>query len=61
MEGEWSCLIGQFNGVKMVLLQKRSLVHWRENGMLWRLPFMEGEWPCYGGGHFNGGRMVICT
>ena len=20
---------------------------------------MEGEWSCYGGGHFNGGRMVI--
>ena len=20
---------------------------------------MEGEWLCYGGGHFNGGRMVM--
>ena len=22
---------------------------------------MEGEWLCYRGGHFNGGRMVIVT
>ena len=21
---------------------------------------MEGEWLCYGGGQFNGGRMVMC-
>ena len=21
--------------------------------------FMDGEWSCYRGGHFNGGRMVV--
>ena len=20
---------------------------------------MEGEWSCYGGGHFKGGRMIV--
>ena len=23
------------------------------------LSLMEGEWSCYRGGHFNGGRMVM--
>ena len=23
------------------------------------LTLMEGEWSCYGGGQFNGGRMVM--
>ena len=26
--------------------------------MLQRWSLMEGEWLCYGGGQFNGGRMV---
>ena len=41
-KGEWSCYRGgQFNGQRMVMLQKWSL-HWRENGyvtdvsVLWR-------------------------
>ena len=46
MEGEWLCYRGgQFNGGRMVMLQKWSL--------------MEGEWSCYRGGKFNGGRMVL--
>ena len=46
MEGEWLCYGGgQFNGGRMVMLQKWSL--------------MEGEWSCYRGGNFNGGRMVL--
>ena len=45
MEGEWSCYRdSQFNGGRMVMLQKWSL--------------MEGEWSCYRGGKFNGGKMV---
>ena len=45
MEGEWLCYGGgQFNGGRMVMLQRWSL--------------MEGEWLSYGGGWFNGGRMV---
>ena len=27
--------------------------------MLQRWSFMEGEWSCYRGGQFNGGRMVV--
>ena len=27
--------------------------------MLQRWSLMEGEWSCYGGGRFNGGRMVM--
>ena len=46
MEGEWSCYrAGQFNGGRMIMLQRWSL--------------MEGEWSCYRGGKFNGGRMVL--
>ena len=46
MEEEWSCYRGgQFNGGRMVMLQKWSL--------------MEGEWLSYGGGQFSGGRMVM--
>ena len=46
MEGEWSCYRGgQFNGGRMVMLQKWSL--------------MEVEWSCYRGGKFNGGRMFL--
>ena len=37
MEGEWPCYrAGQFNGGRMV--------------MLWRWSLMEGEWSCYRGG-----------
>ena len=47
MEGEWSCYRGGlFNGVRMVMLQRWSL--------------MEEEWSGYRSGQFNGGRMVIC-
>ena len=46
MEGEWSCYrSGQFNGGRMVMLQRWSL--------------MEAEWSCYRGGQFNGGSMVM--
>ena len=27
--------------------------------MLLRDSLMEGQWSCYGGGQFNGGRMVM--
>ena len=27
--------------------------------MLQRWSFMEGEWSCYRGGQFNGGKMVV--
>ena len=71
MEGAWSCYRGvHFNGRRMVMLQKRSL-YWIENGhtevALWTenghftevLTLMEGQWSCYGGGQFKGGRMVM--
>ena len=46
MDQEWSCYRGgQFNGGRMVMLRKWSL--------------MEGEWLSYGGGQFSGGRMVM--
>ena len=32
---------------------------WRENGHVTELSLMEGEWSCYRGGQFNGGRMVM--
>ena len=45
MKREWSCYRGgQFNGGRMVILQKRSL-YWRENGDT-EVHFMDpGEWP----------------
>ena len=47
MEGEWSCYrAGQFNGGRMVMLQR-----WKS--------LMEGEWFCYRGGLFNGGGLVM--
>ena len=47
IEGEWLCYIGgQFNGGRMVMLQRWSV--------LWKR-----EWSCYRGSHFNGGRMVM--
>ena len=43
----------------MVLLQRR-LVSWRGNGHVREVgSLMEGEWSCYIGGQFNGGRMVM--
>ena len=44
MEGQWPCYGGgQFNGGKMVLLQRR-LVQWRGNGHVTGLvSLMEGE------------------
>ena len=72
MEGDWSCYRGgQFNGGRMVMLRKWS-VKWRENSHLtevasliegewscYRCSLMDGEWSFYGGGQFNGGRMVV--
>ena len=35
-------------------------VHRKENGHVTEVvSLMEGEWSCYRGGHFNGGRMVM--
>ena len=32
----------------------------RKNGHVTEVVTLrEGEWSCYGGGHFNGGRMVM--
>ena len=46
MEEEWSCYRGgQYNGGRMVILQRWSL--------------MELEWSSYRGGKFNGGSMVM--
>ena len=45
-EGEWSCYRGgQFDGGRMIMLQRWSL--------------MEGEWSFYRGGQFNGWIMVM--
>ena len=49
----------QFNGGRMVMLQRCSLQQ-RENGHCIEVASLkEGEWSCYGGGQFNGGRMVM--
>ena len=45
MEGQSSYRGGQFDGGRMVMLQRWSL--------------MVGEWSFYRGGQFNGGRMVM--
>ena len=71
IEREWSCYGGgQFNGGRMVMLQKQS-VYWRENGdtevVSWRenghvtevASLMKGKWFCYKGGLFNGVGMVM--
>ena len=43
----------------MVTLQRWS-VYWKENGHVTEVvTLMEGEWSCYGGGKFKGGRMVL--
>ena len=45
-KGEWSYYGGHFNGKK--------------NGHVTEVvTLMEGEWSCYRGGYFNGGRMVM--
>ena len=42
----------------MVTLQRWS-VYWKENGHVTEVvTLMEGEWSCYGGYQFKGGRMV---
>ena len=46
MEGQWSCYRGgQFNGGRMVMLERWTSL-------------MEGEWSCYRGCQFNGGSML---
>ena len=44
------------------MLQRWS-VYWRENDHRDFVRLMEdeleGEWSCYGGGHFNGGSMIM--
>ena len=46
-EEEWSCYrTDQFNGRRMVTLQRWSVL-------------MRGEQSCYGGGQFKEGRMVM--
>ena len=50
---------GQFNGGRMVMLQRWSL-YWRQNGHVMKVTsFNEGEWLCYRGSLFNGGGMVL--
>ena len=60
MEGELICNRGDHvNGKKMVILQKWS-VYWRENSHLTEVEsLMDGEWFCYRGGLFLGGRLVM--
>ena len=42
------------------MLQKWYSLRERENGHVTEVArLMEGEWSCYRGGHFNGGRMVM--
>ena len=66
MEREWSCYRGgNFNGGRMVMLQKRSLcwrgnghtevVLWRENGHVTEVVFNGGQYR----GQYNGGRIVM--
>ena len=43
----------------MVLLQRRP-VQWRGIGYVREVASsMEGEWSCYGGGQFKGGRIIV--
>ena len=60
MEEEWSCYRGgQFNGGRMVTLQ-RWPVQWRKNGHVTEVvSLMEGEWSRYRGGQFNGGGIIV--
>ena len=72
MEEEWSCYRGgQFNGGRIIMLQKWSLYEGRMD-MFQRWCLMEGEWSyyrggqynerewsCYGDGQFKGGRIVM--
>ena len=53
----------QFNGVRMVVTKETCLMseRWsvlrRENDHVREvLTLMEGEWSCYGSGHFKGGK-----
>ena len=39
-----------------------DVTRWRENGHVRRsvvVSLMEGEWSCYRGGQFNGGRIIM--
>ena len=47
MEGKWSCYRGgQFNGGRIVILQRWKF-QWGENGHFTEvLTLMEGEWSC---------------
>ena len=58
MEGEWSYRGGQFNGVRMVMLRKWTVIEgaWNATEVA---NLKEGEWSCYRGGQFKGGRMVM--
>ena len=43
----------------MVMLQKWSVNGGRNGHVTEVASLMEGEWLCYRGGQFNGGRMVM--
>ena len=71
MEGYWSsyrsglCIGGGMvirrwlYGGRMVMLEGWSVLS-RENGHFTEVfTLMEGEWSCYRGSQFNGGRMVM--
>ena len=69
VEGEWLCYRGcHFNGGRKVMLLEVARLK-EENGhvtevvtnrgrmvMLQKWSLMEGEWSCYRGGKFNGGK-----
>ena len=43
----------------MVMLERLSVLRW-ENGHVTEVASLkEGEWSCYRGGQFNGGRMIL--
>ena len=46
--------------LKVMVMLLRWSVKGRENGHVTEVvSLMEGQWSCYRGGYFNGGRMVI--
>ena len=48
---------GKFNGGNGHVTE---VVRLRKNGQVTEVvSLVDGEWSCYGGGHFNGGRMVM--
>ena len=59
MNGEWNghIEVATLMGVRMVML-RRWPVYWRKYGHVTEVAsLMEGA--CYGGGQFDGGRMVM--